>query len=121
MLASHAQAALDQLGSGDPLRDALAAAIRTALAGGEPTGIETIAAALRMTPRTLQRRLAARGTSLQTETAAVRCALAQDLLRDSQVSIAEIAARLGFADTANFHRAFKGWTGRTATQWRRGA
>src|SRR3546814_8618975 len=80
------------------------------------TGVQTCAL-----PISLQRRLAERGTGLQAEVARVRCALAQELLRDPQHSIATVAARLGFADTANFHRAFKGWTGQTAAQWRRDA
>ncbi|MFC3675224.1 AraC family transcriptional regulator [Ferrovibrio xuzhouensis] len=121
VLAGHAQAALDLLGSGDPLRDAVARAIRAALAAGDVPGIDAVAAALQTTPRTLQRRLAERGTGLQAEVARGRCALAQELLRDPQHSIAAVAARLGFADTANFHRAFKGWTGRTAALWRRDA
>lgn len=124
MLTDYADRALARLGDAagdDDLRMRLADCIRGLLAGGHPPSIDTAAAALGMTPRTLQRRLAERGTGFQDEVAALRCAMAKALLRDPDRSMASVAARLGFADVANFHRAFKAWTGATPAQWRRGA
>lgn len=120
VLSGYAQAELSRLHDGNDalLRD-LADCIRASFAADTQPGIEDAAAALRMTPRTLQRRLAERGTSFQAEVTALRCALAKDLLRDADRSVPEIAARLGFADVANFHRAFKGWTGQTPIEWRK--
>jgi AraC-like DNA-binding protein len=120
LLAGYASSELARLHSdGDPLRRRLADCLQAAFAAGTATGIEAMAAALHMTPRTLQRRLAERGTSLQAEAAALRCRQAKALLRQPEQSVAAIAARLGFADPANFHRAFRSWTGRTPGQWRR--
>ncbi|WP_370154681.1 AraC family transcriptional regulator [Ferrovibrio sp.] len=121
MLAGYASRALEQLGGGDAFGDAVTGAIRASLAEDGNAGIDRIAALLHLSPRTLQRRLAGRGTSLQAEVARVRCALARQMLRDPRHSIDSIAGRLGFADPANFRRAFKAWTGQTAAQWRRGA
>lgn len=123
MLADYAGRALARLGDAtdDDLRMRLADCIRGLLADGDPPSIDAAAAALGMTARTLQRRLTQRGTGFQAEVAALRCAMAKDLLRDPSRSMAAVAARLGFADVANFHRAFKTWTGATPAQWRRGA
>lgn len=119
VLSGYVQAELARLDADDPLRGRLADSLRAALAAGRSPGIDAAAAALNLTPRTLQRRLAERGTSFQAEVNTLRAALAKDLLRgDPSLSIAGIAARLGFADAANFHRAFKTWTGVTPAQWR---
>jgi AraC-like DNA-binding protein len=119
VLSGYVQAELARLGNDDPLRGRLADSLRAGLAAGQAPGIEAAAAALGLTPRTLQRRLAERGTSFQAEVNILRAALARDLLRgDPSLSIATIAARLGFADVANFHRAFRNWTGMTPAQWR---
>lgn len=119
VLSGYVQAELARLNDDDPLRGRLADSLRAALAAGQTPGIEAAADALGLTPRTLQRRLAERGTSFQAEVNTLRSALAKDLLRgDPSLSLASIAARLGFADTANFHRAFKSWTGATPAQWR---
>ncbi|PJI43887.1 AraC family transcriptional regulator [Ferrovibrio sp.] len=120
VLSGYVQAELARLNDDDPLRGRLADSLRAGLAAGQSPGIEAAAEALNLTPRTLQRRLAERDTSFQAEVNTLRCALAKDLLRggDPSLSIAGIAARLGFADVANFHRAFKSWTGVTPAQWR---
>ncbi len=99
----------------------LADSIRGLLSYGDPPSIAAVADALCMAARTLQRQLTQRGTGFHAEVAALRCAMAKDLLRDPSRSMAAVAARLGFADVANFHRAFKTWTGATPAQWRRGA
>lgn len=118
VLSGYVQAELARLNDDDPLRGRLADSLRAALAAGLPLSIEAAAETLGLTPRTLQRRLTGRDTSFQAEVSTLRCALAKDLLRDPAQSIAGIATRLGFADVANFHRAFKSWTGATPTQWR---
>ncbi len=49
----------------------------------------------------------------------VRCTLARDYLRDTQLSTEDIAAALGFGDAANFRHAFKRWTGESPGAVRR--
>lgn len=44
---------------------------------------------------------------------------AQDLLRDSDLKVAEIAVQLGFSDQAHFTRAFRQVAGETPAAWRR--
>lgn len=120
VLARYARDTLADLDRGD-LRAQVGAAVRTALDAGRLPAVTEIAAALHLSPRTLQRRLKDEGSGFAAEVNAVREGMARDLLRDGARPIAEIAYRLGFADTANFHRAFKAWAGMTPAAWRRTA
>lgn len=66
----------------------------------------------------LQRRLAAAGSSYRELVQQLRCELAQELLHEPQYSLVDIAFMLGFADAASFHHAYKRWTGETPLQTR---
>lgn len=80
--------------------------------------IESVAAALCMTSRTLRRKLEAEGTSYSELLDGVRHALALDYLSTSTLSAADIASALGFSEVASFRRAFKRWTGSTPARLR---
>ena len=90
------------------------------LAAGVPT-LGEVAGAVAMSPRTLQRRLDAEGTSFQATVEGCRRALAERLLRQTQRPIAEVAFLTGFSEPSAFHRAFKRWTGETPSRYRGGA
>ena len=77
------------------------------------------AAALHMAASTLQRRLAADGTSFQALKDALRRDLAIVRLNTSTAPLAALAEELGFADSAAFQRAFKHWTGSAPGAYRR--
>ncbi len=81
--------------------------------------LEEIAEELNLTPRTLIRRLDAENTSFQ----AIKDGLRRDIaMRDLSLagkSIEAISQDVGFASAANFHRAFKRWTGTTPGAYRR--
>ncbi len=77
-----------------------------------------LAAALFMTPRTLQRRLAAEGTGFGALLREVREVRARTLLRRPSLPIEEIAWRLGFHDPDAFSRAFRSWTGMSPSGFR---
>lgn len=66
---------------------------------------------LHMSPRTLHRRLVDEGTSYRDLLESVRHTLAIQHVRSGRFSMEEIAYRLGYADLANFRRAFKRWEG----------
>jgi AraC-like DNA-binding protein len=93
--------------------------IREAAHGPLPT-MGSVAAALAMSPRTLQRRLTGERTTYRRLLADVREDLARQHLAETRLSIAEIAFLLGFADVTSFHRAFKRWTGLTPRAYREG-
>ena len=70
--------------------------------------------------RTLRRRLAAEGKSLQQLINQSRFELAQQLLSNTTLPVSEIAAALRYDDPNVFSRAFRGWAGLSPTQWRAG-
>lgn len=91
-------------------------ALLGALPDGEPAR-PVIARRLGMSARTLQRRLAAEGTSFSALLGEARLTLARSYVAEGRLSITEIAFVLGFADTSTFSRAFTRWTGCSPRQW----
>ena len=81
-------------------------------------GLEEVADSLHLTPQTLRRRLKDEGASFQEIKDNLRRDLAIHYLNTSEYSVQEIAELLGFAETSNFHRAFKKWTGSTPRKYR---
>ena len=65
-----------------------------------------------MSPRTLERRLAAHGERHQDLVESVRRELAVRMLDESQ-GIEEVALLLGYTERSSFHRAFVRWFGKT--------
>jgi AraC-like DNA-binding protein len=103
--------------------DMTSARVRGHLRQSRPAwpSLEETAGALHMAASTLQRRLAGEGTSFQALKDELRRDLAIVRLSSSDVSLGTLAGELGFADTAAFQRAFKGWTGSAPGAYRRGA
>jgi len=73
---------------------------------------------LYITPRTLRRRLADQGTSYQQILNETRKHLAIKFLRETSMSMDQIAERVGFSDARNFRQAFKKWTDTTPSSHR---
>ena len=96
---------LDQIGKADQANivDRTSAIVRTYLPIGD-ANLAAVASALSMTPRTMQRELAAWGTSYSRLLAEIRSALARDYLARSGTSVSEVAGLLGFADPTAFSR-----------------
>jgi AraC-like DNA-binding protein len=90
--------------------------IRTRLSAGTLSR-DSVARALSLSVRTLVHRLEARSLTYSGLAEEAKYEVAQDLLRKGE-TIAEIAARLGFADPSAFTRAFKAWSGATPARWR---
>ncbi|NMG01467.1 AraC family transcriptional regulator [Azoarcus taiwanensis] len=95
------------------VRDLLEAAL------GKPQGVEDVARALHISPRTLARRLAAEGTHFQAVKDALRRDVAIARISRTEVPIGTIGADLGFDDPTAFNRAFKQWTGTPPGSYRR--
>ncbi|MDD2809579.1 MAG: AraC family transcriptional regulator [Rhodoferax sp.] len=94
--------------------------VRQALAS-QPQALHSaddLAALLAMSPRTLHRQLKDEGASLQALKDEVRQALAADLLLRTQRPIKQVAQAAGFQSEKSFMRAFKGWTGLSAAEFR---
>jgi len=116
----HAESALAQLPQGGELIREVREAIRAGLPDGRVT-LRHLAAPLRMSARTLQRRLEEEGTSHRRLLDEERRALALHHISDPRVSLVDLAFRLGFADQSAFSRAFARWTSRSPTEYRRSA
>ncbi len=92
--------------------------VRAALHARGDTDLTELATALRMSPRTLKRRLADDGTTFSAIRDDVRRQRALLLLDNRSLSISEIAAKLGYSELPNFTRAFRKWTGQTPLAYR---
>lgn len=80
-------------------------------------GVDTVSAALHVSPRTLQRRLEAEHTSFSNvleEAQRDRCI---ELL-DSDATLDEIGTAIGLSGARALGRAFRRWTGRTPSEYR---
>ncbi len=85
---------------------------------GHFPSMDAIARELCMTSRNLRRKLDAEGTAYQALLVNLRHALAKDYLSSPFLSTDDIAAALGFSDSASFRHAFKRWTGMTPAEFR---
>lgn len=68
--------------------------------------------------RSLQRRLAAVGTSYQDVMDSTPPEAAGRYFSERTISISEIGYLLGYSEPTVFHRAFKRWYGRTGYEYR---
>lgn len=94
-------------------------ALVASLVGTSGLSMETVAAALAMSTRSLQRRLRRHGCSYSEIVQRVRIRRAREWLDGTCTPVVEIAAALGYTDAANFTRAFRRETGLSPRQYRR--
>ena len=117
VLEQHANEIAVQL----PAMDGLVLEVRRALASRiakEDVQIQSVARALAISTRSLQRRLAAAGVTYQDLLDQTRREAANRYLRVATFSIGEVAYLLGYSEAAAFHRAFKRWTGMGPQEFR---
>ncbi len=111
ILDRHAQELLRRMPPVGTFSQRVRAHLAAELRSGDPA-LEPIARKLRMSTRTLRRRLKESGTSLSALLDELRCELALRFLEEQTMTLDAIAFELGFADARAFRRAFKRWTGR---------
>jgi len=75
---------------------------------GEDISLASVSRQLAVSPRTLQRRLKAEGTSLREQIDAVRCRQATRLLAEGKTKLS-VAVRLGYSDDRTLRRAMRRW------------
>jgi AraC-like DNA-binding protein len=80
--------------------------------------LERVADRLKLSGRTLSRRLRAENTSFRQLRHKALCQKAEQMLKCSSISVSELAEQLGYSDTTHFVRAFSQWTGMTPGQYR---
>lgn len=82
--------------------------------------LEEVAQRLHLSSRTLIRRLRAQSTTYQALLDTSLKSRAQHLLGAPGARVQDVAARLGYADSASFRKAFRRWFGTTPGAWREG-
>jgi AraC-like DNA-binding protein len=95
--------------------------LRRQLAQKLPDGVPPMSETARLlgtSVRTLQRRLRAEGASFGSVLDHVRADLALAYLQNRNLTTAEIAYLLGYAEASSFSRAFRRWHGRTPEEHR---
>jgi len=81
--------------------------------------LESLAEDMHTSTSTLRRRLESEGQFYQGLKDQLRRDMAINLLNGTTMSVMDIGAELGFAETSAFHRAFKKWTGANPGEYRR--
>ena len=96
------------------------AAVRQLLiqSAGDFLDIAQVAENLHVSERTLRRRLEAESTNFRSTFEEIRDLLAREYLAKTELTVAEIAHLLDYAETVNFRRAFVRWNGLTPSQYR---
>jgi AraC-like DNA-binding protein len=98
----------------------IAARVRELLAReDELASLEDIADSLRVSPRTLKRKLADVGVTFSEIRDEHRRQQALLLLDNRDLSVGDVAVRMGYTELTNFTRAFRKWTGLTPQAYRR--
>lgn len=87
--------------------------------GGGYPNLARMAAHMCMSPRTLKRRLQAHGVRFRQLLDRARFRESARLLEQSELTVEQIASRLGYSSPANFSRAFRRWAGHPPGGYRR--
>ena len=88
---------------------------------GRQPSLTAVAGRLKVSERTLRRQLAQQRVSFRFLLDELRAQLAVKYLRETSMNNDDVAVAVGFRDPANFRHAFRRWTGRSPTAFRRAA
>ncbi|MGO1500387.1 MAG: AraC family transcriptional regulator [Marinobacter sp.] len=118
MLEAQADSLLARLPQESPLVDDVRRRI-SRLLSEQHLDITAVAECMSVSSRTLQRQLAAEGTSFLKEVGAVRREIAERYLRETNLGLVDIALILGYSEHSAFTRSFIRWTGMSPNEYRR--
>ena len=107
-LTDQAEKYIRSLYSQDDIAGELKRKLADLMARGEANA-DAACRALRLSRRTLQRRLKAEKTSFQKVLQEVRAVLAVNYLSDERLKSLEVAMLLGYSNISTFTTAFKSW------------
>lgn len=107
-LIEQAERYLKSLNTGDNIAEQLKRMLADLMARGEANA-DAACRALKLSRRTLQRRLKAERTSFQKVLKEVRRELSVRYLRDGRLKALEVAMLLGYSNFSSFTTAFKSW------------
>jgi len=116
-LTEQAERYLRSLYQQDDIAGELKRKLADLMARGEANA-DAACRALKLSRRTLQRRLKAEKTSFQSILKEVRAELAIAYLKDARLRSLEIAMLLGYSNIASFTTAFKSWYNMPPAEYR---
>lgn len=116
-VAPQLEAELAQALASSEITEQVKGVLKRLLAGRRP-GIEDVAKELRLSSRTLQRRLAEAGATFQELMQGARRELARHYLLQPGLELNQTAYLLGYEDAHSFFRAFSDWEGTSPGAWR---
>ena len=117
-LIEQAEKYLKSLNSGDNIAAELKSRLADLMARGEANA-DAACRALKLSRRTLQRRLSEAGVTHTALVEHARCDMALRKLKATRLPIGQVAKELGFRDPSSFSRAFQRWTGMSPRAYRR--
>jgi AraC-like DNA-binding protein len=117
MVAPQLEAELAQQLAHRSLQEQVKGILKKFLAGQRPR-LEDVAVEMRVSTRTLQRRLLAERITFQNLVEEARRELARHYLLQSSLELNETAYLLGYEDPNSFFRAFHRWEGTSPGEWR---
>ena len=117
LLRRGAEIELEKVRLGLSFHEKVSRVIGPLLDGTTPT-LEQISTQLNMAPWTVRRKLVDEGGSFQQTLNDTRRTLSISYVRDTGLSLGEIAYLLGFGSPTAFQRAFKRWTGEAPGRFR---
>ena len=116
LLAPQLEIQLSQLAA-DSLKTQVKTILKKLLAGNRPR-LQDVAGELRLSTRTLQRKLLEEGLTFHTLMEEARTEMAKHYLLQSALELNETAYLLGYEDPNSFIRAFHKWEGTSPGEWR---
>lgn len=117
ILETQADKLLAELPQGDGFDQKVRLAISRHCRSGSPS-LEQVASDMKMSGRSLQRKLQKRGLSFQVLLDETRLTLAKDYLREGHLQLTEVAQMLGYSEQSAFNHAFRRWTGISPRKFR---
>lgn len=93
--------------------------VLTELLPGGTSSIEEVAEKLGISKRTLQRKLSEEGTTFQKQLNSTRKVMALHYVKNTNMSTNDIAYLLSYTEINSFLRAFRIWTGKSLTEFKR--
>ncbi|ACA87215.1 AraC family transcriptional regulator [Shewanella woodyi] len=117
LLRRSADAELEKVRLGLSFHEKVSRVIGPLLDGTTPT-LEQVSEQLNMAPWTVRRKLVEEGGSFQQTLNETRRTLSISYVRDTALTLGEIAYLLGFGSPTAFQRAFKRWTGEAPGRFR---
>ena len=101
-------------------RDELIESIRTIVTSSSfrDRRLEDVARQIGTRGRTLRRKLKEQGTTFQKVLDETRADFAKTYIKNTALTIEQIAYRIGFSEVTNFRAAFRKWTGMTTREYR---